>query len=87
MKQFILSIFILLSAASFGQFKQKMADKLFSRMEYAKCIEMYTELSQLCFDSKKKGDWTNVRKAAEANYHLFNMKEAAQYYEQLHSQN
>ncbi|MDG1333385.1 MAG: OmpA family protein [Crocinitomicaceae bacterium] len=87
MKQFILSIFILSSVATFGQIKQKIANKHFARLEYAKCIEMYAELSQDCFESKKKSDWENVRKAAISSYHLFNMKDAAKYYQQLHAKN
>ncbi len=87
MKHFILLLFIVSSTVVFGQIKQKMANKLFSRMEYAKCIEMYTELSQRCFDSKKKCDWENVRKAALSNYHLFNMKDAAMCFGELYVKN
>lgn len=87
MKHIIVLILILSSTISLGQIKQKMANKLFARMEYAKCVEMYTELSQKCFDDKKNGDWENVRKAALTNYHLFKMKDAAMYFEQLRTKN
>ena len=84
----ILSI-IILAAGFYGhaQLKQKAADKLFVNMEYAKCVEMYDELAKKCSAGKKNADWNNVRKAAEAHYHLFEMNESANYYEKLHNKN
>src|SRR3989338_2672757 len=60
---------------SFGQLKQRLADGHFELMEYAKCVDMYDELAQKCISGSKKGDWNNVRKAAESHYHLFEMPE------------
>jgi outer membrane protein OmpA-like peptidoglycan-associated protein len=80
-----ISLLIALSAAS--QFKQKMANQFFSRMEYSKCVSMFTELSTKCLDGKKKADWENVRKAAISNYHLFRMKDANFYFDKLQGKN
>lgn len=66
-----------------GQLKQKMADEHFSLMEYARCVDMYDELAGKCLSGKPKGNWDNVRKAAEAHYHLFEMQEACNYYQSL----
>ena len=87
MKHTLVILTVLLASHSFGQLKQKTADKLFNNMEYFKCVEMYSELANKAIAGKKKGNWENVQKAAVSNYHLFKMKEATHFYELLHAKN
>ena len=87
MKNIFVIICVFFAFNSIGQLKQKTADKLFNNLEYFKCVEMYSELANKAIDGKKKGNWDNVNKAAISNYHLFRMKDAAHYYELLHSKN
>ncbi len=87
MRSLLLSISILTVFSVSSQVKQKMADQLYARMEYSKCVHMYTELSTKCLENKKKADWENVRKAAISNYHLFNMDKAIYYFTKLQGKN
>lgn len=84
----ILTILIVCSGYSLvAQLKQKAADQHFARKEYAKCVTMYDELASKCFKESKKGDWENVRKAAQCHYFLFEMSEALEYFEKLQNKN
>ncbi len=87
MRIVLLTIFVLSALIASAQYKQKIADDLFARLEYSKCVEMYEELAKKCVLQKKNANWENVRKAAESNYHLFNMDEAVHYYSLLNGKN
>jgi len=87
MKLIITLTAILLSISSFAQLKQKVANKLYQDQEYYKCVEMYNELADKVLAGKKNGNWDNVEKAAESNFHLYRMKEATSYFSQLATKN
>ena len=79
--------FICLTFSSIGQVKQKTADKLFARMQYSQCVEMYDELTKKCIKEKKSCDYENVRKAGVSHYQLFQMDGAIQHFKHLKSVN
>lgn len=79
--------FICLTFSSIGQVKQKTADKLFARMQYSQCVEMYDELTKKCIKGKKSCDYENVRKAGVSHYQLFQMDGAIKHFKHLKSVN
>lgn len=89
MKFAILLFVFLFAYNAAAQLKAKMADDLFSRMEYAQCVEMYDELSTkfLKDKSKEETNWEYVRRAAICHYQLFQMTEACLYFRQLKTSN
>lgn len=78
-------LFILSSFWGSTQLKQKTADNYYKNLEYSKCVEMYEELAEKAITGHKKGDWENVHKAAECNFHLFKMEKACFYYENMYA--
>lgn len=87
MRKLAIVLFMMNAFAGLSQLKQNVADGHFSKMEYYKCVRMYDELAAKAIKGSKKGSWDNVRKAAESHYHLFQMDEAANYYQRLHVKN
>lgn len=83
MKQLILSAFIVVCFSVSGQLKQKVADQLFTRMEYYQCVEMFNELATKTMKGKGVENLENVRKAAISNYYLFKMEESIHYFDFL----
>ena len=87
MKSIFTLLFLFVFSSAFGQLKQKTADKYYQNMEYAKCVEMYDELSNKCIKQGDKGNWENVRKAALTHYHLFEMTDASSLFQKLQNKN
>jgi len=86
----------LLTFHTFSQLKQKMADDLFARLEYYKCVEIYEEMAdkvvkdlaqtasmQLINDQQ---NIQNIRRAAIVNYKLVRMQKAIHYFTCLEKQ-
>jgi outer membrane protein OmpA-like peptidoglycan-associated protein len=83
MRYLFLVTILLITNAFNAQLKRKTADKLFARMEYFKCEEMYAELAAKCIKGKKNADWEVVRRAAICNSKLFRTKKSIKYYQEL----
>lgn len=87
MRFLLLFVAVFASGWASAQFKQKVADQLYTNLEYAKCVGMYDELASKCLKKPEKGSWENVRKSAISHYHLFEMKDAIRRFEQLDAKN
>lgn len=72
---------------TFGQLKQKTADRFFANKEYSKCVKMYDELVAKCDKKPKKCNEQNTRKAAHAHFFIFEMKKATIYFNRLKKSN
>jgi outer membrane protein OmpA-like peptidoglycan-associated protein len=81
-----LSVF-LLSFNGYGQLKVKTADAHFRKMEYARCVEMYNELSYKAIKKSDPNRNDYIRKAAICNFKLFNMSEAEAFFNMLKNAN
>ena len=87
MRYFILILTLLFSSTFFAQMKRKTADKLFQRMEYFKCEEMYAELANKCINGKRNADWETVRRTAVCNAKLYRNEKSIQYFKLLNGKN
>jgi len=96
MKTLFLLLAFFISTTSFCQLKQKMADDLFSRLEYYKCVEMYEEMADKVIKGGTQALQTvlqaddarilNVRRAAISNYKLLRMEKSILYFRFLERQ-
>ena len=83
----ILFLIICLPFLSFGQLKEKMADKLYDRMAYAECFEMYEELADACIEKNKHCKDQNIKRAAICDFKLYRFTEAEKYFKYLKENN
>lgn len=83
MKHYAFFFLVFIPFIGLSQLKQQTADKFFAAQEYSKCVEMFDELVAKCAKKPKKCHIDNTRKAAISHFHLYEMKEAVRYFEQL----
>lgn len=72
---------------TFGQIKQKTADRYFANKEYSKCVQMYDELAAKCDKKPSKCQEANIRKAAVSHYFIYEMKQSVAYFSKLKKAN
>lgn len=83
----LLLLIVCLPFLGFGQLKEKFADKLFARMAYADCYEMYEELADHCIEKNKGCKDQNIERAAIADYKLYRFPQAEKYFKVLKEKN